>query len=475
MLKTQRRTCRQPANRCEKDEFVCEGWDVSAPSDDVLDGLLFDIREYSMNPSQKNVSYARGDFFDDELFITLTGLSKWKCKHLNVNSLVISPKLYLKMSTAKYKPDDKVLPLTNILDASMLKVPSHVQEDKSKTKSSAPCTMKYSTAVKDMNSAEKGNRVKRLLCITDNISSRYKLDRSPNASEEKVNISTDQSERQQIVTNSPASILCTIHNHKKINREDAAGRQAADLIENYKDAIVKLRGQNAWKSCSNYSENLSKSSFHGHLQTCILQLSDQRLSSPVKLISCGDNSMFLKSTNGKVKGLEGQCQRGQKGHHRNSFPASPVIAMNRVSRTDSEKFIWSQNSHENPKSGAYEDNAGLVRMYPTSPGKENAGHSQDVWGFPAFHPYPMKTQYNNSTSSRGQTRSGKRNQSAPRLNSSDCQRRHPSDTSKDLVPIGSQVTVGLMLNAIRNGIKQNHIRVTLGYTNRDDPVLQDAA
>ncbi|XP_073499331.1 uncharacterized protein [Phyllobates terribilis] len=439
MLKTQRRTSRQPANRCEKAEFVFEGWDISAKSDD-----------------------------EDDLLIRSPGSSKWKCKNFNVNSLVISPKLYLKMSTAKNKADDNVMPFTSILHGSILKATSNVQEDKSKTKSSGPCTMKYSTVPKDINAAEKGNRVKRLLCITDNVSSRYKLDRSPNASEEKVNISTDQSERQQIASNRPVSILCTIHNNKRINCEEAAGNHAADLMENYKDAIVKLRGQNAWRSShSNYSEYLAKSSFHGHIQTCILQLSNQRLVPPVKFLSCGDNSMFLKSANGKVKGFEGQSQRVPKGHHRNLFPASPVITMNKISRTDSEKFVWSQNNLESSKTGTCEDSTGLVRrIYPASSGKENSGNSQDVWGFPAFHPHPMKTQYSISSSSRGHTRSGKRNLSAPRLNSSEGPMRHSTDTSKDPVPLGGMVTVGLMLNAIRNGLKQDHIRVMLGQSNR---------
>ncbi|XP_077133431.1 uncharacterized protein LOC143788003 isoform X2 [Ranitomeya variabilis] len=323
------------------------------------------------------------------------------------------------------------MPFTNILHGSLLKGTSNIQEDKSKTKSFGPCTMKYSTAPKDINAAEKGNRVKRLLCITDNVSSRYKLDRSPNASEVKVNISTDQSERQQIATNKPASILCTIHNNERINCEGAAGNHATNLMENYKDALVKLRGQNAWRSShSNYSECLVKSSYHGHIQTCILQLSNQRLAPPVKLLSCGDNRMLLKSANGKVKGSEGQSQRVPKDHHRYSFPASPVIIMNKISRTDSEKFIWSQNNHKSSKSGTCEDIIGLVRrIYPASLGKENSGHSQDIWGFPAFHPYPMKTQYNISSSSRGHTRSGKRNLSAPRLNSSEGPMRRPADTN----------------------------------------------
>ncbi|XP_071985060.1 uncharacterized protein [Engystomops pustulosus] len=419
----------------EKDEFLCDGWEIPTPSED-----------------------------EDDLFLCASGSSKWRCKYLNIDSLVISPTLYLKTSTAKYRTDDKVFSLTNIPDSSMFK--SNVKEDKSNTKPSGPCTIKYSSASKDISAAEKSNRVKRLLCITENLSSRYKLDRSPNASEEKVNISTDQSERKQIVTNSPAAILCAIHNNKEINREDATGKHAVDLIDNYKDAILKLRGQNAWKSCSNYSENLAKSSFHGHIQTCILQLSNQKLPPSVKLLSCGDNSVLLKTADGKVKGLEGPSQRLHRGHHRNSFPASPVITMNKISRTDSEKFVWSQNTQECSKGEMCEVNTGHVRIYPTSPGKENAGHSQDVWGFPAFHPYPMKTQYSSASSSRGQTRSGKRNQSAPRLNSSEVQTLHTSNTSRDRVPVGGKVTVGLMLNTIRHGFKQNHMRVTLGQTNR---------
>ncbi|XP_069825187.1 uncharacterized protein [Dendropsophus ebraccatus] len=291
------------------------------------------------------------------------------------------------------------------------------------------------------------------------MSGRYKPDRSPNVPEEKVNVFTDQRERQQVVTKSPTAALCTIHNNTKINPQ----RPAADPIQDYKEAIIKLRGQHALKSCTNYSEHLAKSSFHGHIQTCILQLSNPRLTPPVRLISCGDNGVFLKSANGTVKGLEGQPPRVQKSPHR-PLPACPVITMNRISRTDSEKFVWIQNSQEGSKTR--EDNAALARICPASSGKENAEHGQDIWGFPAFHPHPMKIQHGGSGSSRGQTRSDKRNQSGPRLYSSEGRQRSASETSKDLVPVGSQVTVGLMLNAIRNGLKQNHMRVMLGQTNR---------
>lgn len=51
-------------------------------------------------------------------------------------------------------------------------------------------------------------------------------------------------------------------------------------------------------------------------------------------------------------------------------------------------------------------------------------------------------------------------------NSAQNQSRPISDPNKDLTSLGSQVTLGLMLNAIRTGLKQNQIRVMLGQANR---------
>ncbi|XP_056379082.1 uncharacterized protein LOC130275293 [Hyla sarda] len=409
--------------RCDREDFVCEGWEVSAAGD-----------------------------HEDDLFICSSGSSKWRCKHFQVGSLVISPELYLKAPTAKCRTDEKVLSPNNIQESSIMKGPGKVQAEKSKTQSPGSCRMKFSSAMEDI---EKDKRVRRLLSLAEELSDRYKLDR-PNAPGEKVNIFTEQREGQQVVTESPSSVLCTIQNNKKINRESATGRNTADPIQDYKDAIGKLRDKHVFKSCSNDSENLAKTSFHGHIQSCISQLSNPRPSRPVRLISCEDNGVFLKSANGTVKGLEGQHPRVQRGHHRKSFPASPVITMNRLSKTDSDKYVWIQNSQERSKSATCDDNAGLVRIYPASPGKENAGNSQDIWGFPAFHPYPMKTQQSGPSSSRGQTRNEKRNLSAPELHSSEG-RRPTSVRSKDLGPIGSPVTVGLMLSAIRNRLKPDHV------------------
>ncbi|XP_063795917.1 uncharacterized protein LOC134957733 isoform X2 [Pseudophryne corroboree] len=401
----------------------------------------------------------------DEDFILCS--PTWKCRYLNGNSLVISPTLYRRTSEAKFEEDRNSPSFPTVLDIPRFtKTTQHV-EDKFKTKSFGPSKIKYLTVNKEVvNAFESGSKVKRLICITDNKpSSRSKLDRSPNASEEKVNISIGQCERQENVTKTQASVLCVIHSNKNINSEDVGLRDDNDIIENYKNALAILRGQTAQKSCLNPSESLEKSSFHGHIQTCISQLSNQSPVRPTKLISCDDNSSFLKSAGGKLKGLE--RQRFQTGHPQGSSPTNPVITMSKVNKTHGVKFVWSQNTQEISKVGTYDDKTPLIRIFPLSSGKENAVETQDVWGFPAFHPYTAKTQHGSSSCSRNQSRSGKRNQSAPRhVTSSQSQLRHISDASKDSVPSGSQVTLGLMLNAIKNGIKQDQVRVMLGQTNR---------
>lgn len=428
MLKPQRRIARQTGLRCAKEEFVCQGWDISIPY----------------------------DYEDEDLMI---GSFTRKCKYLNRDCLVISPTLYLRASESKRKKEPSCLPYPVMSDISSESKSIKQPEDKLKIFSSlsGPSVIKYSTANKDaITGNEKGSRVRRLICITDSIPSRHTLDQTT-STDEKNNVSADQRPRSKsVITTQQGSNPCILQYKKDT------------MIENYKDAIAKLRGQTAWKSFSSPSENLVKSSFHGHIQTCILQLSNRSPVQPMKLITCSDNSSFLKSSSEKINVFEGRSQRIQAGHHHGSFPASPVLSVNKNIRLDAEKFVWCQNTQDISRTGACDDKTGLVNISPLSSGKENAIDTQDVWGFPAFHPYPMKTQlHGSSSSSRGQTRSGKRVQSALKHNNSaQNQSRHISDQNKDLGSLGSQVTLGLMLNAIRTGLKQNQIRVMLGQDNR---------
>ncbi|OCT85143.1 hypothetical protein XELAEV_18023309mg [Xenopus laevis] len=83
---------------------------------------------------------------------------------------------------------------------------------------------------------------------------------------------------------------------------------------------------------------------------------------------------------------------------------------------------------------------------------------QGFWGFPAFLPHTLKTSPHSASHSRTQKRSGKRNQSATqKITSRQNQSKQLSDTS----PAGSQATLA-MLNAIRNGLPQNNVKIRLG-------------
>ncbi|XP_072275311.1 uncharacterized protein [Pyxicephalus adspersus] len=340
------------------------------------------------------------------------------------------------------------------LESKLIKQPG--DRPKIFTSLSGPSVIKYSTAnMEAVKGNENGSRVRRLICITDNISSRNLLNQS-NCTEEKRNASADPYSRgENVITTQQGSIPCILpYNKDRITENMSLHKE--DLIENYKDAIAKLRGQTAWKSYSNPSEIMVKS-FHGHIQTCILQLSNRSSMPPIKLVTCNDNNSFLRSCCRKNNVSEGGTQQIQKGHHC-SFPASPVISANKSNRLDGEKFVWSQNTQEISKMRTCDDKTSLVRISPLSPGKENTIHTQDVWGFPAFHPYPAKTQlHGSSSSSRGQTRSDMRTQSPTKsLPSAQSQSRHLSHQT-----LGSQVTLGLMLNTIRTGLKKNQIRVML--------------
>ncbi|XP_073449202.1 uncharacterized protein [Aquarana catesbeiana] len=395
MLKPQRRIARQTGLRCAKEEFVCQGWDISIPY----------------------------DYEDEDLMI---GSFTQKCKYLNRDCLVISPTLYLRASESKRKKEPSCLPYPVMSDISSESKSIKQPEDKLKIFSSlsGPSVIKYSTANKDaITGNEKGSRVRRLICITDSIPSRHTLDQTT-STDEKNNVSADQRPRSKsVITTQQGSNPCILQYKKDT------------MIENYKDAIAKLRGQTAWKSFSSPSENLVKSSFHGHIQTCILQLSNRSPVQPMKLITCSDNSSFLKSSSEKINVFEGRSQRIQAGHHHGSFPASPVLSVNKNIRLDAEKFVWCQNTQDISRTGACDDKTGLVNISPLSSGKENAIDTQRV---------QSALKHNNSA----------QNQS-----------RHISDQNKDLGSLGSQVTLGLMLNAIRTGLKQNQIRVMLGQDN----------
>ncbi|XP_077308999.1 uncharacterized protein LOC143928172 isoform X2 [Lithobates pipiens] len=408
MLKPQRRIARQTGIRCPKDEFVCQGWDISTPY----------------------------DYEDEDLMI---GSFTRKCKYLNRDRLVISPALYLRASDFKRKKEPSCLSYPVMSDIPSESKSIKQPEDKPKIFSSlsGPSVIKYSTANKDaIKGNEKGSRVRRLICITDSIPSRHILDQTI-STDEKNNLSADQRPRSKnFITTQQGSNPCILQYKKDTMSETICLSRDDDMFENYKDAIAKLRGQTAWKSFSSPSENLLKSSFHGHIQTCILQLSNRSPVQPMKLITCSDNSSFLKSSSGKINVFEGRSQKIQTGHHQGSFPASPVLSVNKNNRSDVEKFVWCQNTQDISRTGACDDKTGLVRISPLSSGKENAIDTQRV-------------------------------QSALKHNiSAQNQSRHISDQNKDVGNLGSQVTLGLMLNAIRTGLKQSQIRVMLGQANR---------
>lgn len=298
-----------------------------------------------------------------------------KCKYLKGASLVISPTLYLRASESKRKKEPTCLPYPVMSDIPSESKSIKQPEDKPKIFSSlsGPSVIKYSTANKEaIKGNEKESRVRRLLCITDSIPSRHTLDQT-SSTDEKNNVSADQRPRSEnVITTQQGSKPCILQYKQDPMSETICLSHDDNMIENYKDAIAKLRGQTAWKSFSSPSENLVKSSFHGQIQTCILQLSNRSSVQPMKLITCSDNSSFVKNSSGKINVFEGGSQRIQTGHHRGSFPASPVLSVHKNNRLDAEKFVWCQNT----RTGACDDKTSLVRISPLSPGKENAIDTQ---------------------------------------------------------------------------------------------------
>ncbi|KAM8930589.1 uncharacterized protein RCH25_006485 [Pelodytes ibericus] len=295
---------------------------------------------------------------------------------------------------------------------------------------------------KEKDHASENGRVKKLICITQNDSfCRHEMTRTLNSSEEKVNTPMEPCDIKENVYKTSGPTVPVIQKAKNASYDNEDGGVSTDLIENYKNAIAKLRDQSTRKPSATPSQSVARSSFHGHIQTCILQLYNGRPKQQTNLITCGHNNSLIKSPSGKGKRFEGPVQRFSSKCRQMPISISPVITMNKASKAEREKFVWSQN-HQDP--------------------------SKAVWAFPAFHPQPLKMPFHNySYSLRTQTRSGKKNQSTARhISSSHSQLREIPDTGKDPVPFGSQVTLGLMLDVIRKGLRQNQIRTMLVHTNR---------
>lgn len=286
--------------------------------------------------------------------------------------------MYLRTSEPKRKKDLSCPPYPDFSDIP-LESKSIKVEDKPKIFSSlsGPSLIKYSTENKEaVKGNEKGRRVRRLICITDMIPNRHTLDQTT-GTEEKMNVSAAQCFKgENVIPTQQSSIACNLHYNKDAFSEKLGLRHEDNMIVNYKDAIAKLRGHMAWKSCSNPSENPVKSSFHNHIQTCILQLSNISSMKPITLTKCSNYSSILKGSSGNVAVSEGQTPRIKTGHHQGSFPATPPILVTKNYKLDGEKFVWRPNTQEISKLGTCDEKTGLVTISPLSSGKENAIHTQ---------------------------------------------------------------------------------------------------
>ncbi|XP_075472600.1 uncharacterized protein LOC142503787 isoform X2 [Ascaphus truei] len=409
MAKSQRKISKHPSNRCDKEEFLCQGWESS-----------------------------NGCEYDEAFSFCSSGL---KCKYLNKSDIVISPTLFLKTQDLKHKAVPDSTSSLSVVNCPLPK--STINQSENGTKIFTKCTASGHCALantaankRSVNATEDSGRLKRLICITENNSpSRYKVNRMFNACEEKVNTSVDHCDYKVNVSKTSSSLLCVIHQNKNTSRDNVGSEDSGislDVIENYRDAIAKLRNQKTWKQYSNPPESVAKSSFHGQIQTCILQLSNGNPTHPNQLITCEDTS-FIKGASGKDRRNVRQAQGSYSGHHQCSLPTSSPTVMSKTCKAEKHRFVWSKSSQERSKVNVCEEKTVSI---PTSSGKENALQAQ-------------------------------RNKSAPRcINSSQSQTRNGFDTSKDLVPSGSHVTLGLMLKVIRNGLKQNEIKVMVGQTRR---------
>ncbi|XP_063284413.1 uncharacterized protein LOC134569364 isoform X1 [Pelobates fuscus] len=294
---------------------------------------------------------------------------------------------------------------------------------------------------KDKINGTENGRIKRLISIMENNSPCRDKEVRP---EKKTNIPKDQYDSKENVSKDIVPRLCAVHINKKncclgdVKRED----KSADLIENYKDAIAKLKHPKTWQPSPNSSESLVKASLHGNIQKCILQLHNSNTKQLTNLITCGLKSSIIERNSGGKRCFEGENPCLNSEHSQTHIATSPETSVTRTCKAEKEKFEWSQTTQE---------------------------LSKDVWGFPAFHPNPLKTPFhlNVSYSSRTHTRSGKRNLSASRhIISPQSHMRDVYEKRNDLLPAGSQVTLGLMLNTIQQRLKPNHISVIFGQTHR---------
>ncbi|CAH2311456.1 Hypothetical predicted protein [Pelobates cultripes] len=308
--------------------------------------------------------------------------SGWRCKYLDKNSIVISPALYLK-SIASHSKANQHFPSSHIVDLNLNGISSKQTEGKCKvsTVSSEPSTVKCTTMNKDKINGTENGRIKRLISIMENNTPCRDKEVRP---EKKTDIPKDQYDSKENVGKDIVSRLCAVHINKKncclgdVKRED----KSADLIENYKDAIAKLKHQKTWQPSPNSSESLVKASFHGHIQKCILQLHNSNTKQLTNPITCGLKSSIIERNSGGKKCFEGENPCLNSEHSQTHIATSPQTSVTRTCKAEKGKFEWSQTTQE---------------------------LSKDVWGFPAFHPYPLKTPFhlNVSYSSRTHTRSGK--------------------------------------------------------------------
>nr|XP_033771250.1 uncharacterized protein LOC117346065 isoform X2 [Geotrypetes seraphini] len=447
MSKSRKGIARAPLNRCAKEKFNCQGWETSR--EDETNGDDFQNRKQE----EKCTFLDRGNivlssYREDSL------MGGMKPQLPNVTDQSFANSSSLQMTPVNY---------SDHRDQENNQNKTKSQHRKLMHKPIAPINKE--PAKDDFYSSKK---IKRVIYLTH---VRNQLLKTPIVPNEKVSLAISNSTTEERASTlkcaaAPAFLLCCKHQNVSpeiniLNRKDSQCGLYKTVNEGCKEAILKLRVQTREANLTAPSRNVSNPTFHDTIQQCISELptdnsnevNRHEISGEEHSAHIGPNSKTLSES----EMLSAHCHTEHtslavQGLIMSTDPSNagkchPTLEM--------KKYAPGQQCHQTVNvitRRAQIMSANIDHVIVS--GKEHAPQIKNTFGFPAFHPNPLKIPFY-QTIVRTQAKKDQRNVSSEKGNCySENLLSQPSENKRELIPPESHVTLGHVLHVMREDLKQ---------------------
>ncbi|XP_029474637.1 uncharacterized protein LOC115100359 isoform X2 [Rhinatrema bivittatum] len=282
---------------------------------------------------------------------------------------------------------------------------------------------------------------------------------SHNAAEEKASIVKN--------TAAPEYPLCVKHRNeipelKYLNEKDSQCGIYKMVLDNHKEAASNHRDQKQGENLAAPSGNMSKHpSFHDTIQQCISELPTINSIEANKHEISGEKNSAHSISNSKLlpdsEKLSICCQTGV---HSDSCLTNPGHIMNRnpnKTRNCLPTLGMKKYQHHNQTVKVTTPKAQITSAriaHAVSSGNENVIQIKNTFGFPAFHPHPLKIPFYSTILRTHFDRDQKNNFTEKCNYYPGSLLRQPSENRRELITPESDVTLGDVLHIMRNDLKK---------------------